>query len=631
MQPGLFFSRAACPALRSTIARMKPAVLAALLALGGLAPTGPAAVPWVRVETPNFVVYGDAGERRVREVAEEFERFREALGRVIPGTGTTAAVPTVVVLFRSDRAFEPYRPRYNDKPVALGGYFLSSDDMNIVALVDGERDEALRRIFHEYVHLAISNVLHGLPLWLNEGLAEFYSTFRVQDNGRRALVGGLIHPHLQLLNQRTLLSIDELLSVAEQSPEYNEGERRSLFYAQSWALVHMLASGTPNRAADLGRYANLTSGGVPSRDAWRQVFGEENLIRALDRYVGQRVMKGVLYQFDTVLPTVSAAASSVSPADAEAALADLLRRVATRDEATAALERATSMEPVSSRARALYGLHALDHDEYEKARRLLIAAAESPDWLVQYHVATGLTRLLTATAGTDPEPAVLDAVRHALARVRSARPDLPHALAMTARIEASSGTDLARALDTIRRARTLAPGRADYALTESFILVRRGEYTASRELLTPLTASSFSPSIRNAAQRLMAEIAELDRSMNDYIAGLEGRRTHRASEATSRARAAPVTTFRTVREGERRVEGMLERIECSSDAIVLEVRTEDRLERFRSPATGIEFISYRPELAGAISCGPRTPPDRIYLTWRADEPSRRIVAVEFLQ
>jgi hypothetical protein len=41
------------------------------------------AAEWVRVETPNFIVYGEPGERRVREVADEFERFREALARVI--------------------------------------------------------------------------------------------------------------------------------------------------------------------------------------------------------------------------------------------------------------------------------------------------------------------------------------------------------------------------------------------------------------------------------------------------------------------------------------------------------------------------------------------------------------------
>jgi tetratricopeptide (TPR) repeat protein len=612
---------------------MKPAVLAAAFVVVSVLTAFGAGTPptaaWVRVETANFVVYGEAGEGRVREVAQEFERFREALARVIPGTATTAAVPTVVVLFNSDRAFEPYRPKYNGKPITLGGYFLSSDDMNIVALVDGDRDEALRRIFHEYVHLAIANVLHGLPLWLNEGLAEFYSTFKVQDNGRRALVGGLIPAHLQLLNQRRLLSLDELLTVEEDSPDYNEGERRSLFYAQSWALVHMLASGVSNRSGDLARYARLTSGGTSSRDAWRQVFGDENIMRSLDRYVGQSVMKGAAYRFETGTSRIAADVSEVTAGDAQAALADLLRRVASADEATAAFERAVAQQPVSARARALYGLHAIDNDRYEQGRQLLLAAVDSPDWLVQYHVATGLTRLALETSEPDAELAA--AAKRALARVRSARPDLPHALMLSARIDGwSNGAD-AEALASIRRARTLAPGRADYALVESYILTRRGEYIAARELLAPLTGPTFSDSIRRAATRLVAEIGSLEQAMGDYLAGLEGRKSSGATTSTSTDTPRLTTTFRKPGEGERRVEGMLERIDCSAGGIVLEVRSGDRVDRYASPAAGIEFISYRQELAGAITCGARTPPDRIYVTLRGEGSNGRIVAVEFLK
>ena len=67
-------------------------------------------------------------------------------------------MPTVVVVFGSARSFEPYIPLYNGKPIRLSGYFFASDDMNIVALADGDREHPLRTIFHEYIHVVIDNL-----------------------------------------------------------------------------------------------------------------------------------------------------------------------------------------------------------------------------------------------------------------------------------------------------------------------------------------------------------------------------------------------------------------------------------------------------------------------------------------
>ena len=144
---------------------------------------------WIRVDTPNFVVFGEPSEGRLREIAEEFERFREGLARVVPGAAQREPVPTIVVVFSSQRTFEPYRPRYNGKPVSLSGLFVSSTDQNIVALALDERGQALRVIFHEYAHIVIASIAREIPTWLSEGLAEYYSTFALQENGRAAIVG----------------------------------------------------------------------------------------------------------------------------------------------------------------------------------------------------------------------------------------------------------------------------------------------------------------------------------------------------------------------------------------------------------------------------------------------------------
>ena len=42
-------------------------------------------------------------------------------------------------------------------------------------------------------------------------------------------------------------------------------------------------------------------------------------------------------------------------------------------------------------------------------------------------------------------------------------------------------------------------------------------------------------------------------------------------------------------------------MDCRGDRIVLDVRSAGRLEQFAAPAAGVEFISYRPDLAGGTA------------------------------
>jgi hypothetical protein len=62
-----------------------------ILSVSAVAAGGASA--WVRVETPSFVVFGEIGEKRTREVAMEFERFREALVRILPRATSPVARP----------------------------------------------------------------------------------------------------------------------------------------------------------------------------------------------------------------------------------------------------------------------------------------------------------------------------------------------------------------------------------------------------------------------------------------------------------------------------------------------------------------------------------------------------------
>jgi hypothetical protein len=609
------------------------ALIAALLAVG----VRPAAADeWVRVETPNFIVFGEPSEKRVREVAEQFERFRQALARVLPGAATKAAVPTVVVVFETQRSFEPYRPRFNGKPIQLGGYFVSTNDQNIVALAIENHERALRTIFHEYAHLVVANMVRDLPAWVSEGLAEYYSTFSVQDGGRVAVVGQPIVEHLVRLNSERLIPHAELLNVDQKSALYNEGERRSVFYAQSWALVHMLTRGRPDRSKQLAQYILLATSGMTPADAWTKVFGPQNINAEIQRYVGATTMTALKYTFEEEIPRVGGAVTKPSAADVEAALSDLLRHVQQRDEAGARLEKAVAMQPPSARARSLLGLHRLEQNRPDDAERLLVAAAEhKSDWLAQYDVATGLTRLIERRPERDSR-ALIAVARQALAIVAAARPDLPNALAMSAQLATASHEGLDRALQDIKLARKLAPGRDDYAFEEAHVHLQRREFPEARAVLGPLLSPHYNPTMREHARDLMAQVVRVESALKEA----SQQRLSEPGDAAPAADRDPAAKeillqpgYRKLLEGEQRTEGLLERVECSRKGITLHVRAGDTTARFSAPRfEAIDFISYRGDI-GRIACHPRVPPDAVYVTWRAPVPpaiDRIVIAVEFV-
>jgi hypothetical protein len=75
--------------------------------------------------------------------------------------------------------------------------------------------------------------------------------------------------------------------------------------------------------------------------------------------------------------------------------------------------------------------------------------------------------------------------------------------------------------------------------------------------------------------------------------------------------------YRTVGDGERRLDGMLEAIECTPGEIVIVVRDASGPHRFSAPKfEAIEFITYRDDMKGTVTCGPQGRAMRVYLTSR---------------
>ncbi len=207
---------------------------------------------WIAVESRNFVIFTDAEPERGVELARNLERFRSAFAALGPGLELRSAVPTRFVAFRDRGSYAPYKSHPDSGGAVTLGQFLLDRDRNFLTLDASTRpggDFAV--IYHEFVHYLVAHNFARVPRWFHEGLAEYYSTFAVEDE--RVVVGRPVVRHLRWLRADNadrkvrLLSHDFSLRAVLTGESGHHGSRAGGFYALSWALVHHLLSGGPER------------------------------------------------------------------------------------------------------------------------------------------------------------------------------------------------------------------------------------------------------------------------------------------------------------------------------------------------------------------------------------------------
>jgi hypothetical protein len=610
--------------------------LCALVALAvGLSPfvepragaAGAATSRFTRLRTPNFVLIGENGDRPLRRVAERMEQFREVFGRVFPNTRQAMPAPIVVHVFGSKRDYQPFMPLFNGKRVDVGGYFQQAEGAYYITLSTEAGEYAYPTIFHEYVHLLVGNALADVPVWFNEGLAEYYSSYEMFGD-RQAKLGRVKEEHVFDLRER-FIPLTELLAVDHQSPLYNEGSRRGVFYAESWALVHYLLIGNPKRQGQLSAYLEKHADGVPSAQAVREAFGvsEAELEKELRRYVQQSAYTSMRYTFeDKVAIDKDWTIDQPSEADGQAAYADLLLASRRYEDAAARANAALKLVPDHARAQAVLGRIRAAEGQAEASRTLLaqaVKAAGDTDYLPAYYQA----HLLLRGEGKHSPEITPDAAREALAllgRVKTLQPSLAdaHGLAAYAWLVANNP---AAAMAAAAAAFKLSP-RHEYALMHSRARVYLRDETV-RPSLDALVARGSSDWIRREAQELIAFLGTLQAHHAAVAAGGGGgvaasttsmATTDTPGSADTAAPSRLIPVFRRLGAGEVREIGMFEGVECPRDGVVFKVRLASRVARVSAKAFDqVEFFTYRGDPPGQIACGTLKKAERIYLTYRA--------------
>lgn len=170
-----------------------------------------AAQEWTHARSDHFEVYTTGGDRRAREALTFFERVRAFFAEVLMLAPHTD-VPARLVIFSGEREFAPHRP--NGAAVA---YYLPAADRDYIVMRSLDAD-AYPLVVHEYVHLLLRHAGARYPAWLAEGLADFFSTMRLEIS--RVAVGVVPPGRLEYLaDTGALMDLDRLFAVTHESPE----------------------------------------------------------------------------------------------------------------------------------------------------------------------------------------------------------------------------------------------------------------------------------------------------------------------------------------------------------------------------------------------------------------------------
>jgi glycosyltransferase involved in cell wall biosynthesis len=144
--------------------------------------------------------------------------------------------PVYVYLFDNEDHFREFMRQFYPEFPQRRAFFVESDTRLAVYAQWGDRvAEDLR---HEVAHGYLHSVVPKLPLWLDEGLAEYAEVPRGH--------AGLNRPHLQLLLDK-LASFGWKPDLPRLERLTSADEMTQLDYAEAWAWIHWLLETDPAR------------------------------------------------------------------------------------------------------------------------------------------------------------------------------------------------------------------------------------------------------------------------------------------------------------------------------------------------------------------------------------------------
>jgi tetratricopeptide (TPR) repeat protein len=270
--------------------------------------------PWLRISSPNFELFTTAGERSGRDLIRHFEQVRSFFTQAF-GSRLAAAKPARIVTFRSEKEYKPYRPSE-----FATAFYQPGSEHDFIVMESGAREHYDVAI-HEFTHLMIHQSNQVVPVWLDEGMAELYSNLAPM--GSKIVVGNVIEGRVQTLLHEKWIDLGALVAVDHNSPLYGERSKAGMFYAESWALVHMLNL-DPGYRPHLRSLVEALKEGAPA--AFQKAYGKsmEQVQNDLSNYLTRATIHAAVFDIQLPQSVESPEIETGAALHARMALAELL-------------------------------------------------------------------------------------------------------------------------------------------------------------------------------------------------------------------------------------------------------------------------------------------------------------------
>ena len=256
-------------------------LLACLVLLPGLSLE--AAEPkWQQISSDHFLVITDAGQKKGHEVIARFEQMRTVFSEILGRRKVRMSQPVEILALANPATYAQLAPQGTSLPA----FFLRGEE-RVFIVVNTSVEDSWRAVAHPLAHYLLDYNYPPTAAWFDEGFAEYFASLYFTNKNTQlgsdpelawpgqpaySEQGPGLKSLTELLNNPVWLNLTDLMQMHNRVVNGHEGTHRTLFYAESWLLMHYLLN--QNKLAQAGAYFDLVENQrMPVSQAMQQAFG----------------------------------------------------------------------------------------------------------------------------------------------------------------------------------------------------------------------------------------------------------------------------------------------------------------------------------------------------------------------